>query len=121
MKKIIRLTESDLHRIIKHSVNKILSESKRTLRESTWRGVPGTKFIWHGEWSDPEIEYKGELINSNDAEEGLWYAYKDECEEMGQPATDRGFDEWVDQQDPEYLASMLDDYVYNQQDMRERG
>ena len=30
MKKIVRLTESDLHRIVKESVNKILSEEYST-------------------------------------------------------------------------------------------
>lgn len=42
-------------------------ENKRILGESTengdWHGVPGARFIWHGEWADPEIEYEGHLIN----------------------------------------------------------
>ena len=37
MKKIIRLTESDLHRIVKESVNKILRESGHEWwREEDW-------------------------------------------------------------------------------------
>ena len=26
-------------------------------------GIENINFIWHGEWNDPEIEYKGNLIN----------------------------------------------------------
>lgn len=37
----------------------------------TWRGVKGTRYIWHGEWSDPEIYYRGRLFNAWDIEEGL--------------------------------------------------
>ena len=31
-----------------------------TNSKDTWRGVKDTTFISHGEWSDPEIWYKGE-------------------------------------------------------------
>lgn len=37
----------------------------------TWRGVEGTRVIWHGEWSDPEIYYDGYLFNYWDAEDAL--------------------------------------------------
>lgn len=34
MKKVIKLTESDIHRIVKNSVNKILKENQHKLNES---------------------------------------------------------------------------------------
>ena len=37
-----------------------------TNSKDTWRGVKGTTFISHGEWSDPEIWYKGKELNAND-------------------------------------------------------
>ena len=43
-KKVIRLTESDLHRIIKESVNRILMEAKRQPRQG--------KINFNGEWVD---------------------------------------------------------------------
>lgn len=131
-KKLIRLTESDLHRIVKESVKKVLKEGairrNRMLKEGghlfhqdddgtvhtnskqTWRGVPGTKFIYHGEWSDSEILYKGKLINANDAEEGLEIAYTSDVEDRGFKGS---FDQWLSEQDPRYLASFLDDYIMN--------
>lgn len=113
MRHKVRLTESDLHRIVKESVKRVLRESKvrtrrRVIKEDTWRGVPDTKFIWHGEWSDPEIEYKGKLINSNDVEEGLEIAYNSDVEDRGFQGS---FDQWLSEQDPRYLASFLDDYA----------
>jgi hypothetical protein len=131
-KKLIRLTESDLHKIVKESVNRILRENSRrksrmikegghlfhqdddgtvhTNSTQTWRGVPGTKFIYHGEWSDSEILYKGKLINANDAEEGLEYAYQSDVEDRGYRGS---FDDWVNEQDPRYLSSFLDEYIMN--------
>ena len=34
---------------------------KESFTNKPWRGVPGTKFIWNGEWADPEVEYDGEI------------------------------------------------------------
>ena len=36
-KKLIRLTESDLHRIVKESVKRVLKESYESEREAAWR------------------------------------------------------------------------------------
>lgn len=37
-----------------------------------WYGIPDVGFIWHSEWSDPEIEYKGKRINSTIVENTMW-------------------------------------------------
>lgn len=37
-----------------------------------WYGLTGVGFVWHGEWSDPEIEYKGKRINANIIEDSMW-------------------------------------------------
>jgi hypothetical protein len=97
-KKIIRLTESDLHRIVKESVKRVLRENSRIIKEGgnlyhkdedgnvwtnskeTYRGVPGSTYISHGEWADPEVLWDGVELNANDIEECLWYSYKDDCE-----------------------------------------
>ena len=36
-----------------------------------WYDLTGVGFIWHGEWSDPEIEYKGKRINANIIEDSM--------------------------------------------------
>lgn len=84
---------------------KINETVKRKINEANgqtpWRGVPESVFLWHGEWSDPEIWYKDQLINANDAEELLWDRYKDHCEETGEEPSEQGFDEWVDIEEAE--------------------
>lgn len=40
-------------------------------------GIDGIKFIWHGEWSDPEIEYKGKRCNVHDIEDSMWAMYRE--------------------------------------------
>ena len=37
-----------------------------------WYGLTGVGFIWHGEWNDPEIEYKGKRINATIVEDTMW-------------------------------------------------
>ena len=119
----IRLTESQLHKAIKESVNKILNEGGNiyfkdddghihTNSKDTWRGVPGTTYIWHGEWSDPEIVYKGIELNAEDVEEALWSSYEADCEEQGIKPTDSDFDEWCDK-NPYQLKAELDDIIWS--------
>lgn len=40
-----------------------------------WYGIPDVGFIWHGEWNDPEIEYKGKRINATIVEDTMWERY----------------------------------------------
>ena len=130
MKQIIRLTEGDLHRIIGNTVKRVLKESRRRNRmiseaghiyhkdedgnvwtnsKDTYRGVPGSTYIYHGEWADPEIWWKGNELNAEDVEESLWQSYEDECSENGDEPTVDGFEDWVEQQGTDYIASTLDE------------
>ena len=121
MKKKVRLTESELNRVIKESVKRILKESAGNLywtddngnphtnSKELWYGVPGAVFVYHGDWSDPEIIYKRKSINYWDAEESLEISYNDEVE-SGE--FNGSFEEWVNSQDKRYLASFLDDLVW---------
>lgn len=45
--------------------------------EDLFYGVPGVEFIWHGEWSDPEVRYKEYLLNYYDLENSLWEEFKE--------------------------------------------
>ena len=123
-KKVVRLTESELINLVKNTARKMLKEglsspdANHVYRDEngglssdsgrTWRGVPGTKFIWHGEWADPEILYKNQLINSNDAEDMLYNSYEEEREEGYKGS----FDQWVAEQPKGYLAGCLDDILF---------
>lgn len=48
-------------------------------KKTYWRGVEGVTMIWHGEWSDPELEYDGKVANYWDVENTMWERYKEEC------------------------------------------
>lgn len=49
--------------------------------ENNWYGIPGIRMIWHGEWSDPELEYDGYVANYWDVENILYgYAQDDGIE-----------------------------------------
>ena len=37
-----------------------------------WYGFTDIGFVWHNEWSDPEIEYKGKRINANIIKDSMW-------------------------------------------------
>lgn len=120
----IKLTEEQLKSIVTESVKRVLKENNNiaygsvtpsmtgpsaTGRE-TWRGVPGTRFIWHGEWADPEIEYKGHTINANEVEDFFYTTYKEEMEEYGY---DMSFDDWMTKQGQITLRLALDDMIGN--------
>ena len=137
MKKIVRLTEGDLHRIIRKSVKRIIRENKlntrrmnRVIRESgdlyghyddgtpftnskkRFHGIPGTVFIYHGEWSDPEVWYDGEEYNASMFEDTFWDMYKTECEEEGKEPSEQEYDnlptEWFEDKFQDILFGMAE-------------
>ena len=120
MRQRIRLTESDLHRIVRESVKRVLREGGHlyghddngtpfTNSKETYRGVPGSTYIWHGAWSDPGIWWKGVELNANDVEDSLYGAYKDEC---GEYCEDLPFEQWVEDQGTDWIAATLDELVW---------
>jgi hypothetical protein len=118
-KQVIRLTEGDLHKIIKESVKNVLKEAGHlswkdedgnayTNSKEKWHGVEGTTFISHGEWSDPEVWYDGEELNANSLEDYMWEEYKYECEETGKTPSETEYDKLP----TEWFAEKLDDYMF---------
>lgn len=79
--------------------------------KETYRGVSSSIFIWHGEWSDPEILWNGVNLNANDVENKLWYSYKDDCIENHTEPTEDDFEDWLDKMGTEYIVSILNDIV----------
>ena len=50
-------------------------------RKPNYYGIPDVKYIYHNEWSDPELYYKGEYYNIYDVEDTMYSdyeAYKEE-------------------------------------------
>jgi len=70
MRKVIRLTESDLHRIVKESVKKIIKESGHEWwREEDWNpNYPGDDDEDYGEptWMDKSKEWIEDHIDDED-------------------------------------------------------
>ena len=65
-----------------NSVNWLTSSNRRTKmnkksiksahQDKMWRGVPGVRMDWHGEWADPELEYNGMRANYWDVENSMY-------------------------------------------------
>lgn len=89
-----------------------------TNSKDTWRGVKGTTFISHGEWSDPEIWYKGKELNASDIEDGLWSWYEEECSENNEQPTQQGYEQWLETQD---LVGYLDDVLFGMSESKKRN
>lgn len=41
-------------------------------------GIKGIKFVWHGEWADPEVIIKRKIFNYYDVEEIIWEIVEDD-------------------------------------------
>ena len=48
-----------------------------------WMGIRGFRFVWHGEWSDPEIVWHNYAMNINDIEMPMWDNFVEACQEEG--------------------------------------
>lgn len=122
MTKVVKINEAQLKQIVTESVKKVLKETAghlywkddegnpHTNSKDLYRGVEGAIFVYHGDWSDPEILYKGHSINYWDAEDSLWNNYKEYCEENNIQPTEDDFEEYVNKY--EDVASTLDEIVW---------
>ena len=63
-----------------------------------WYGLKNIWFIYHGDYSDPELEYKGVRFNEHCIEDALWDSY---CEKCGSEATLEGFAEYLRENEEE--------------------
>ena len=73
--------------------------------------VPDVYFIWHGEWSDPEVMYQDKLFNlPMNVEDLLWANYEWDCEENGKETTQEGFAYYVENH-PEDVYDTLDTLI----------
>lgn len=72
-------------------------------------GIEGVTFIWHGEWSNPELGYNGYAINESTATDGLFNEFYDET---GKDNLDE-FAKWLKQNKDllfDTLNSLIDAY-----------
>lgn len=84
-KKLIRLTESDLHRIIKESVQRILAESETTDSDMYWSDSDVVNINTHDATYYPEAE---EIeFDVNDANNGIPFVIE--------PVLNMNFEDWT--------------------------
>lgn len=57
-----------------------------------WYGIENVGFVWHNEWADPEIEYKGKRFSCYIVEDTMWERYK---EENGKYADEKLFSQYM--------------------------
>lgn len=94
-----------------------ISESYlREDKDSTYRGIPNTRFIWHGEWADPEVLYTDDdgdelLFNYYNVEDVLYSEFMDD---MSISDDDPNFDEEFKKYAKENGKRILDDLAWDQ-------
>lgn len=81
-------------------------ESKK---KKNWMGVPHSQFLYHGDWSDPEVYYKGFYFNYWDVIEGPLLDYR---EEHPEDKNEDGFDKWFEEKGADYIENELYNMVY---------
>ena len=56
-----------------------------------WKYFNEAKFIWNGHYDDPQLEYKGKVINSHVIEDVLWDRFNEYAEEEGLEPNEENF------------------------------
>ena len=69
-----------------------------------WKYFKEAEFIWNGNYNDPQLEYKGKVINSHVIEDVLWDRFNEYAEE-----------EWLEINEENFATYCY----YNQDDIRE--
>ena len=80
-----------------------------------WYGIEDVGFIYHNEWSDPEIEYNGMRINATIVEDTMWERWI--CDEDGNfdPEKEkdlRGFELFMKENANEIYELIEEEYYY---------
>lgn len=77
---------------IRKELDIISKEMMNETHNNDWFGIKSAKFIYHGDWSDPEVQYDGVSLNYYDVEAILLDEYR---EKHPEDKNDKGFDDWM--------------------------
>ena len=111
MKKRIRLTESDLHRIVKESVNRILREGLVGPEEWKYQGDKEDKYMWA---LKKDAEKKGETRDDGwptGAYLNRWYEYANSITDGGMESSFLG--DYNDNYTLYELWELVDHFLYH--------
>ena len=73
------------------------AEEKPLNEAKTYRGIPNTIYVYHGDWSDPEVYINGKGFSEWDVEDYIWGDYVEACEDNGEEPTDEGFAKYCEE------------------------
>ena len=73
-----------------------------------WYRIPSVQFIYHGDWADPEIYYRGQYYNATAAENELYEIWRNQIE---YDETRYDFDEWMQKVGGDYLKTEVLPYM----------
>lgn len=79
-----------------------------------WYGIEDIGFVWHGEWADPEIEYKGKRFSCYIIEDTMWYDYTHDDEDNEIPTEmcpEDEFGEWM-RQNADVVRNLCNEYLF---------
>lgn len=80
-------------------------------QKPSYRGVPGTHYLWHGTQSDPEIFYNDEYFCYWSIEDDLWECFKEDTGFSKEDVwADSKFQSWIDQ-NHDTVIGMLEDLI----------
>ena len=75
-------------------------------------GISKVKFLYHGQWADPEIIYKNHSFNYYDLEGALWdYFLEEKGITQNQDKYKDDFKQWVFDNQQE-AHNLLDDWIF---------
>lgn len=64
-----------------------------------WYDITNIGFVWHGEWADPEIEYKGKRCSCYIVEDTMWGQFRDDYPD----ANENDFDQYMKDNEDEVI------------------
>ena len=74
-------------------------------------GIRGFRFVWHGEWSDPEVVWHGRAMNMYSIEEPMWADFCEAADENGWEPTEENFEKFCRKETwrlREYAQAVID-------------
>lgn len=75
-------------------------------------GIDGVEYKYNGDWSDPQIKYKGYIFNYYDLEEMLLASYKEEVSEKSINEPTKTFEQFL-KENQDVVYSKLEDMIFN--------
>jgi len=101
-KTLLKFLLDDINKVIESNEIESACRPIKSSVNDNWRGVPGVKMIWHGEWSDPELEYNGKVLNYWEVENTMY---------------ERAKEDGIDAENDEAFNKYCQDYAYDVYEM----